>query len=103
MSTLPPLPSLRTLTRELKQLHEAWSHPDAGGDYVYLVCEDLSPLVVEWKPMAAGQSDNTCVARLNDELSCVFGWEYIPGDGKPFDATAAARRLLAVARDAGCR
>ncbi len=37
MHAAPPLPSLRALTAELRDLHSAWSHPDAGGEYVGLV------------------------------------------------------------------
>jgi hypothetical protein len=104
---LPPLPSLRALTRELRDLHEAWSHPEAGGEYVRLVCEedwDGHIVHVHWRVCAAGQIDNLRIAHIGAGpdgrgRACVYGWEYIPGDGAPFDAVAAARRLLAAAQD----
>ena len=121
MST--PLPSLRTLTRELRELHAAWSHPDAGGEYVSLCYDENEGVWVAHVP-------------VNDYpwVSC-YGREFIPGSVErecpkcypparwigydawgekcpdcngsgrvsvpsPFDATAAARRLLAAAREA---
>jgi hypothetical protein len=85
----PPLPSLRALTNELRELHQAWSHPDAGGEYAALTrVYDPEILGHRWQVRAAGD-DNA-----------QFGHEYIPGDGARFNATAAARRLLAAARDA---
>lgn len=106
---LPPLPSLRVLTAELRALHEAWSHPDAGGEYVRLVCE-INCEAVEWRAATPGDIEFAEVMYTRDLshplpsalTACIFGREWIPGDGAPFDATAAARRLLAAARDAGC-
>jgi hypothetical protein len=74
-------PSLRALTAELRALHAAWAHPDAGGEYVGITAE-------------GGMLEAYEGQRL-------IGREWIPGDGKPFDAVAAARRLLAAVRDAG--
>lgn len=95
----PPLPSLRALTRELRALHEAWSHPDAGGEYAALVCAHAggTPPSFEWRVYAFGMA---AALWLHPETD-VFGREHIPGDGAPFDAVAAARRLLAAARDGG--
>lgn len=126
MDRIPALPSLRQLTRELKDLHEAWSHPEAGGEYAKLVCE----VGGGWRVVAAGSVDDLWIAYadLSEEKSLMaYGWEYVPGsiaqvcnscdlspegvacplcDGSGnvqvasvFDATAAARRLLAAARD----
>lgn len=88
----PPLPSLRALTAELRELHEVWTHPEAGGEYVGLTLAKRSPTRTPhgWKVRCCGDSDR-------GELQ--FGREYVPGDGAPFDAVAAARRLLATARD----
>jgi hypothetical protein len=69
--TTPKLPTLR-------DLHKAWSYPDAGGEKVECV---------------GTYKESDCIA--------VYGREYIPGDGARFDARAAARRLLADAREAG--
>jgi hypothetical protein len=133
MSARPPLPSLRALTRELRALHDAWSHPDAGGEYARLVCECLgcvSPYY-QWRVYAAGQIDSVWVAHRDEGGALVYGWEYIPGSVErqcpdcpagcpdvkcgtcddtgrvsspsPFDAVAAARRLLAAAREANVR
>lgn len=87
----PPLPSLRTLTAELRALHEAWAHPDAGGEYVRLVCLSDGG----WSVAAAGQIDALDVAFSDARVHCVYGWEFVPGDGAPFDPVAVARRLLA--------
>jgi hypothetical protein len=125
---IPPLPSLRELSRELRELHIAWSHPDAGGEYVRLCLTteadaEHTPYPRVWGVHAATQIDSLCLVR-----GCAFGWEYVPGsrackvcdgmalspgtfatpcsgcDGtghvpSDFDATAAARRLLAAACD----
>jgi hypothetical protein len=113
VSQQPKLPSLRALTQQLRELHEAWSHPDAGGEYVSLYLP--------------GQGWHLAVGATPDGRR-IYGREYVPGsveregptfDGDclggacatchgsgyvsvptPFDATAAARRLLAAARDA---
>jgi hypothetical protein len=112
VSQAPKLPTLHALTRELRELHEAWSHPDACGEYVSLYLP--------------GQGWHLAVGATPDGRR-IYGREYIPGsvelvcptfDGdclsgacatchgsgrvhtpSPFDAVAAARRLLAAARD----
>lgn len=78
------LPSLRALTRSLRELHTAWAHPDAGGEYVCLVDAGTE---VGWIIETADHPDGV-------------GREHVPGDGARFDAMAAARRLLADARAA---
>lgn len=75
------------MTSQLRALHEAWAHPIAGGEYIGLV--DAGP-EVGWVLEAAPHPD-------------LVGWEFVPGDGQKFDAVAAARRLLAAARDADPR
>jgi hypothetical protein len=91
---LPPPPLLRALTAKLRDLHEAWSHPDAGGEWValqyFLLKATKFEPAREWWSVAVVDSVGAV---------CSYGREYIPGDGAPFDATAAARRLLAAARD----
>jgi hypothetical protein len=110
---MTPLPSLREVTRQLRELHEAWTHPHAGGEYVCLARDEQARRgyygVMLW-------------------TSAGFGREYVPGDECPcasrfiaperdedqhlpytedpagascctFDAVAAARRLLAAVRD----
>ncbi len=77
------LPSLREVTRMLREIHQAWSHPDAGGEYVTLVLFDGLWTV-----------DAIESFKASDVEAC-YGREYIPGDGLPFDAVGAARRLLA--------
>jgi hypothetical protein len=73
-----PMPSLRALTKSLRQLHEAFSHPMGGGEYVSLVdAGSYVGFVIE----GGDHPDGT-------------GHEWVPGDGLPFDAVAAARRLL---------
>lgn len=84
---MTPLPSARALTASLRELHAAWSHPDAGGEHVCLV--DAGP-EVGWVIETADHPDG-----IGREL----GRELVPGDGARFDAAAAARRLLAAARD----
>lgn len=76
---MTPLPSLRALTRSLREIHEAWSHPDCGGEYVCLVDAGSE---VGWVIETADHPDG-------------IGRECVPGDGASFDAVAAARRLLA--------
>jgi hypothetical protein len=126
--TLPPLPSLRDLTRELRALHAARSHPDAGGEYVELCLNQVDCSgTLRWEICAVGVADY-----MGALVSLRCGREYVPGsracpecdgmalspgtfatpcsgcDGTghvptPFDATAAARRLLAAARDGGAQ
>jgi hypothetical protein len=80
-------PTLRQLTAHLRQLHTDWGHPDAGGEYAILVCTEDN-----WYTICPGDQ-----ARFS--VGIVAGREWIPGDGKKFDAIAAARRLLASVKD----
>jgi hypothetical protein len=82
----PKLPTLRNLTKELRERHNAWAHPFAGGEYVTL----------QWYPGEHYWLVDTLPRQCRPGLSC--GREYIPGDGLPFDAVGAARRLLSDAR-----
>lgn len=88
-----PLPTLRSITRRLRELHEAWSHPIAGGAYVELRLHYDNWNFYQWQVNIVGQP-RCC------DWGPPCGREWIPGDGAPFDAVAAARRLLAAARDA---
>lgn len=95
--TFPRPPTLRALTRELKEMHEAFAHPCAGGEFVELRLAALGRRR-RWyvaTPLETAYWDD---AGIWSE-KC-FGREYVPGDGLPFDAVAAARRLLAAVRDA---
>jgi hypothetical protein len=87
-------PALRWITKELRSLHEAYAHPIAGGGCVCLAFTK-SPWV--------RQGGESWSIEPTDERSPItdarHGCEYIPGDGKPFDAVAAARRLQAAWRD----
>lgn len=123
-----PLPSLRQLTAELRARHDAWSHPDVGGEYVSLCLAATYPsYTLAWEVIAAGQISMACAPGEGR----VYGREFIPGSVEracswcsweggrvpcfqchgsgrvhapsPFDAVAAARRLLAAARDGICR
>jgi hypothetical protein len=120
----PKLPSLRALTRELRELHEAWSHPDAGGEYVALtlIHDDVVRKPRRWRVRVFDSAGATYTGDPQ------FGREFIPGSAltscacakhvwqvrlqcnacngsgrvstpSPFDAVAAARRLLAAARE----
>lgn len=98
MRLLLDLPTLRELTAQLRRLHEAFAHPAGGSEYARLACVDADGRGVTWQLLAAGQLDNVPVACTDDGDALVFGCELVPGDGAPFDAVAAARRLLAAAR-----
>lgn len=80
---MTPLPTLRALAASLRETHDAFSHPAAGGEYVCLV--DAGP-GAGWVLECGHHPDGV-------------GREWVPGDGARFDAVAAARRLLAAARD----
>lgn len=99
----PPPPSLRALVGQLRELHAAWSHPDCGGEYIRLMCECLGNVAPYYRWIITPSPDYYWVACLDTGAPYVFGREFIPGDGAPFDAVAAARRLLAAARDGGAR
>ena len=88
----PPLPSLRRLTASLRDLNEAWEHPEAGPEFAMLVLYDAeNPRAARWR-----------VSPDHHDWPH-FGREYVPADVARFDAVGAARRLLAAARDAGAR
>jgi len=77
-------PSLREVTRMVRETHEAYQHPDAGAGLVTLVVsETLGAHVIGADYWEA--SDEVVSAHK----------EEIPGDGRKFDAVAVARRLLA--------
>lgn len=129
----PPLPSLRALTAELRELQEAWSHPEAGGEYASLALATenamkphrwgvvavsaLEVLLVErayGHEYIPGSVERECpkcagAGRLGDEPDFQLSWCHgCAGSGRvsvpsPFDAVAAARRLLSAARDGGAR
>jgi hypothetical protein len=82
-------PTLRQVTKKLRHFHEAWSHPIAGGEFVHMVRTQhgLSRRGLWWP---------CCVSQATEGMTA--GYEYVPGDWAPFDAVAAARRLLSHAR-----
>ena len=86
---LPPLPDLPTLTSMLRRLNSVQDGP--GSIMLALV--------------HSGYPDAHWVMGTLDDRGYphVDHFEELPGDGKPFDAVAAARRLLAEARLAGFR
>jgi hypothetical protein len=76
-------PSLRELTRELRSLND---HLDGPWTVGLGVDEDAGTLGV---------------FGLDEAAFCrvIVGAEHLPGDAQPFDAVAAARRLLAAFRE----
>ena len=84
----PWLPLPCELAASLVKCHEAHAHPECGGEFVTLALtgDDDFPY---WALRYPGEADNPKTA---------FGREYVPGDGLPFDADAAAARLLSDAR-----
>lgn len=58
------LPTLRALTAALREQHEAWSHPDCGGEYVCLVDAGTE---VGWviETAALGESTSRATARAS--------------------------------------
>lgn len=93
MKTPPRLPSARWVTTWLRELNEAYSHPDAGGEFVGLALEepDRPPWQHAWRVVPVGNGGCYVGDRIH-------GRELVPG-GLPFDAVAAAKRLLAAVRD----
>jgi hypothetical protein len=92
MSAWLRLPSLRALTARLRDINDAFKHPAAGAEVVYLFCEG-----------ATADGDRGCewvVGCSPHDWLCVRPGELVPGNDT-FDAVAAARRLLAAAKDAG--
>jgi hypothetical protein len=81
---LPPLPDLPTLTRWLRLANR---YQDGPGPVLLCCIEDPNyQWIVAFESFGCDGAEHT---------------EEIPGDDKPFDAVAAARRLLAEARLAG--
>jgi hypothetical protein len=85
--TLPPLPSHRDLTTALRQLNV---NLQDGGTSVQLYCEGAGWPDAEW----------TTGCEPSDWPGSKHS-EDVPGEGKTFDASAAATRLLSEARQAG--
>jgi len=85
----PPLPSVQQVAVWLRETNRAWADPEGGGEYVSLVLGRDELDRPRWEV--------TC--SWHDEPHA--GREYVPGDTRPraFDATGAARRLLAAGRD----
>jgi hypothetical protein len=86
--SLPLLPDLLTLREWLRDLN---IHGDGPGT-VWLYCYEAGWPDARW-----------CLDSSPHDWPHAEHSEDMPGDGKPFDATAAARRLLAEARLAGFR
>ena len=81
-SLAPPLPTLRELATELREIHEAFMHPEAGSAHVGLTFDRYG-----WRVTA-------------DPSEPWYGREFVPGFYvSNFNAIGAARRLLAAARD----
>jgi hypothetical protein len=86
---LPGLPTERDLGKQLRQLN---ANLEDGGADVWLYCQGAN-----WPDAAWVLGCDPCDwPRANRT-------EYVPGEGKPFDSAAAARRLLSEARVAGFR
>jgi hypothetical protein len=85
---LPALPSQLTLVGWLRELNANLDGPDT----IRLYCESAGWVEATWSLGDPGKQWPS--APHSEEL---------PGDGKPFDAPAAARRLLSEARQAGFR
>lgn len=117
-ATPPPLPTLRALTAELRSLHASWgSHPDVG-EYVSLCPGDQEdpgwhvmvgaeegcrPHGREFIPGSVERECSACEGRAGGPVDAPL-CSTCNGSGRvrvpsPFDAVAAARRLLAAARD----
>lgn len=77
-------PSLREVTRMVRETHEAYQHPDAGLGSVTLVLGNRGAADVIGSDYDPGYGE--VVSEHSEE---------IPGDGRKFDAVAVARRLLA--------
>lgn len=89
------LPTLRQLTARLRELNEAFKHPEGGPGAVYLHWYGSVFLGRQQPDYGYGEWRCDC-----EPWECRAGPEEVPGaDG--FDAVAAARRLLADARAKG--
>jgi hypothetical protein len=84
---LPALPILQELAGWLRELNRTLQD---GGCDVWLYCQGAG------YPDAGWRADNG-----KHDWPGSDHCEVVPGEGKPFDATAAARRLLSEARCAG--
>lgn len=89
--SLPPLPTQQELTRTLRELN---ANLEDGGCDVMLYCEGAGWPDQHWE--ASTQNDGP-----GERWPGSMHQESVPGEGKPFDAAAAARRLLSEARLAG--
>lgn len=83
-------PTLRQLTKHLREVNDACRHPDCGACEVQLVHDVFLP----------GGIDEWLVQALGHPVERAYGCELVPGDDT-FDAVGAARRLLAAVRDGG--
>lgn len=97
MSAWTRLPTLRQLTARLRDLNDAFKHPDGGPGSAYLFWEGSVYLGQQRPDYTAGEWVCGC-----DPWECHVGPEEVPGKDT-FDAVAAARRLLADARAKGYR
>ncbi len=77
-------PSLRAVTRMVRETHEAYQHPDSGPGTVRLM---LSPR------LGAHIVDAEYYGFTGEVVS--EHSEEIPGDSRKLDAVAVARRLIA--------
>jgi hypothetical protein len=122
--SVPPLPSLRALTRELRFIHERLAEIGVAEQIVILVQQGVPAwrwVVVVGNAQGPGvyaretipgSVERECECRallrkINARQDQIDAWPCTTchGTGRvhvpsPFDATAAARRLLAAARDA---
>lgn len=89
---LPALPFLQELAGWLRELNR---NLQDGGCDVWLYCQGAGYPDAKWR------ADNGNLAPARDRWPGPDHCEVVPGEGKPFDATAAARRLLSEARLAG--
>lgn len=87
-------PTLRALTKALRELHEAGADPEYGDDYATLsYVENCHGVIGEGRILST-------FGRVHpDNHALCAGREHIPDNATKFDAVAAARRLLAAARD----
>jgi len=97
MSAWQKLPTLRALTARLRDLNEAFAHPEGGPGSVCLWWEGSTTPAL-W-PMPFGAGGWVCGTSW-EGWSVRVGPEEIPGNDT-FDAVACARRLLADARAKG--
>ncbi len=85
---LPRLPTWQELTAALREANRCQDGPDT----VWLYCHGAGWPDAAWS-----------VGAHRHDWPAADHAEEVPGDGKPFDAAAAARRLLSEARLAGFR